>query len=409
MTSLGLAQETASTGIDHPRFRVGIATALSFAALMALIFDALFGSLAALLFLASGGLLLVTRPARSLQAVLRFRYLLILPLFCLLTVLWSQFPSQSLRYSIQLAITIVIAIAIASRISPTVFLRCLFGIYGLGVVGSVLFGRVRDDIGAWVGLFGSKNAFAAVVSAFALTAIAVLFDRTAPRVMRFAALAGVVAAGPLLLKAQSAGAIIFIVPAAATALAIILSRRLTAVQKLITAGAVATLAAAAFLVLVQFSEVLFQNLLDYSGKDVTLTGRTDLWDYAFSVIREHPLLGVGYQAFWVRGHPPAELLWAYFGIEARAGFNFHNTYINNAVEIGLVGLAIQVFILYGALLKTYLWAFRAPSPENAFLASFLTLIACSSYVEVAVFFQFSITTVTVICGYVYATQANARR
>ena len=82
-----------------------------------------------------------------------------------------------------------------------VFLRCLFGIYGIGVVASLLFGRVRDVIGAWLGIFGSKNAFAAVVSGFALTSVAVLFDKTAPLPMRALAFVGVVLAPVMLLKA----------------------------------------------------------------------------------------------------------------------------------------------------------------------------------------------------------------
>ena len=37
--------------------------------------------------------------------------------------------------------------------------------------------------------------------------------------------------------------------------------------------------------------------LDLTGKDITLTGRTDLWTVALVQISERPLLGVGFQAF----------------------------------------------------------------------------------------------------------------
>jgi len=391
----------------QPRgLRIGTAASLSFITLAALIFEALFGSLSALLFLVSGCLLLITKPVASLKGILRFWYVLILPGYCLLSILWSQFPGLSLRYALQFAITVAIAIGIATRISPTAFLRCLFSIYGIGLAGSVLFGRVRDDIGAWVGIFGSKNAFAAVICAFTLASIGILFDRGAPRPMRFAALAGLAAAGPLLIKAQSTGAILFIVPASAVALAVLLSRRFTHWQKLFLGGLLLCLSLVSLILVLQYSDVLFQNLLDTSGKDVTLTGRTELWDFAAQFIREHPWLGLGYRAFWVQGFPPAELLWAIFGIQARAGFNFHNTYVNNAVEIGLVGVGLQILLLYGTLIRTYIWAFRAPAPETAFFASFLTFIVCSSFIEVAVFFQFSITSIIVICALVYTVRAN---
>ena len=408
MSALGLSQETIARSSRGPKLKIGVAASLSFVALTSLIFNTLFGPFAALLFLISGGVLLLTRPMASLQAVLRFWYLLILPLFCLLSVLWSQFPVLSLRYSVQLAITIVIAIAIANRISAAAFLRCLFGIYGVGILGSLLFGSVRSDIGAWIGIFGSKNAFAAVVCGFALTSIAVMFDRKAPKLMRLVALAGVASAGPLLFKAQSTGAMIFMIPASAIALAVMLSRRLNNLQKLTMGALLVTLGIAMLIIVLQYSEILFQNLLDASGKDVTLTGRTELWQFGAQFIREHPLLGVGYRAFWVHEYPPAELLWAIFDIQARSGFNFHNTYVNNAVEIGFIGLGIQVVILYGTLLKTYVLAFRSPSPETAFLAAFLTLVVCGSFLEVTVFFEFSITSVIVICAFVFATRANAK-
>lgn len=391
---------------DRARLTIGVAAALTFAALAALILNPLFGSLAALIFLLSGGLLLATRPFHALSALVRFWYVQILPAYCLLSVLWSQYPSQSLRYSIQLALTVCIAVVIANRVAPLTLLRCLFGIYGIGVAGSILFGRVRDDIGAWIGIFGSKNAFAAVVSGFILTAIVVLFDRSAHWTMRTAALAGLAISGPLMLAAQSTGAILTIVPAAMVALAVLFSARMSRRQKAAVIIGMAMTTLLAMLIVAGYGEALFESLLYFSGKDVTLTGRTDLWDYGREVIAEHPLLGVGYQAFWVEGNMPAEVLWAAFGIESRSGFNFHNTYISNAVEIGLIGLSIQLALLYGAWVGALIWALRSPGRESAFLASFLTMVICSSFGEVAVFFQFSVTSIIVICAFVYAARAN---
>jgi len=389
------------------RLRIGVAAALTFAALAALILDPLFGSLAALVFLLCGGLLLLTRPAQTLRSLLRFWYVLVLPAYCLLSTLWSQYPALSLRYAVQLTLTLSIAIVIANRVAPLVLVRCLFGIYGIGVLGSILFGNVRDDIGAWLGIFGSKNAFAAVVSGFALASIAMLFDRSAPRLVRLAAFAGLAVCPPLLLRAQSAGAILVLVPAAAVALGVIFSRRMSGAQKTFVGMAMAGAAVVFGLVLVGYGDRLLAGALDYAGKDTTLTGRTDLWDFGFDLIAENPLLGIGYQAFWVHGNPPAELLWAVFGIPTRMGFNFHNLYVSNAVEIGLLGLAIEVMLLYGGWIASLLWALRDPRPENAFLAAFLTLVICASFGEVAVFFQFSVTSIIAIAALVYAVGANA--
>jgi exopolysaccharide production protein ExoQ len=75
-------------------------------------------------------------------------------------------------------------------------------------------------------------------------------------------------------------------------------------------------------------------------KDSTLTGRTYLWYRAAELIHEKPVLGRGYNAFWVQGNTDAEGLWQYFGIVDRDGFTFHNTYVQTLVELGWVGLML---------------------------------------------------------------------
>jgi exopolysaccharide production protein ExoQ len=78
-------------------------------------------------------------------------------------------------------------------------------------------------------------------------------------------------------------------------------------------------------------------VLAATGKDITLTGRTDLWRVALDEIAGARGWVTGYQAFWRIGNPVAEELWRAFGIESRSGFHFHNFYLSNAVEIGIVG------------------------------------------------------------------------
>lgn len=384
--------------------RIHVAVSLTIVALAALILNPLFGSRAALLFLLAGSLLVISKPFASMQVLVRHWYLFALPAFCALSVLWSDYPSNSLRHSIQLALTIAVAIVIAGRVAPIAFVRCLFWIYGFGVVGSLLFGRVRDDIGAWIGIFGSKNAFAGVITGFALAALAIVFDRGSPWPIRWGAAGGLLVCGPLLILAQSTGAMTLIVPALGVGITVLLLRRLPPLLLLLAGGFTVCIGiiAAAFLVI--YGETLMSGFLNLSGKDDTLTGRTDLWEVAMMMIADRPWLGVGYQAFWVHGNIPAEVLWDLFGIASRSGFNFHNTYLSNAVEIGIIGVGIQVLMLYGAFFGVLVWALRSPSPESAFFAAFMTQVICTSFLEVTTYFQFSIVTIIAICALVYAMQ-----
>ncbi len=261
------------TALAHERpLRVNLPGVLTFTALSALILSPFFGSLAALIFLVFGLLLIAVSLEKNLQAFLRYWYILLIPLFCLTSVLWSQFPSLTMRYSIQLTVTLLIAIAIGASVTPAGLLRCMFGAYGIGVLGSVLFGRVRDDIGAWLGIFGSKNAFASHISVFTLAAIAVLFDRSASRLLRFSALCGVLAAGPLLINGQSVGAVLAFFPAIFVSLLVIFSRYLSRFQKVVAGALLGTGVAIVAVVALVFGAEIFDAVLVYSGKDVTLTG-----------------------------------------------------------------------------------------------------------------------------------------
>ena len=77
--------------------------------------------------------------------------------------------------------------------------------------------------------------------------------------------------------------------------------------------------------------------------DSTLTGRTIIWDFADYEIARSPLVGWGYQSFWLVPGSPAVF-------EAPGWVkmmpNAHNGYIDTKLEMGYVGLAfLEVFII----------------------------------------------------------------
>jgi len=393
---------------------LNIASLLTFLAFAALVLNPIFRSLAALTFLACGGLLIITNVPRSLDSLTRWWIVLLLPAWCLLSTLWSQFPELTLRYGLQLAFTLVVAVVVTGRVSVSTLMRGLFIVYAIGVVLSLVIGY-RPMGAAWLGIFGSKNAFAAHVAVFALTAMAVTADKGSHPLLRLSALGGLAISGPLLVLAQSAGAILMVMPCLAIMIFTMLTARLSPMQKLFLAAFLAIVVAALALVLMVAGDTLLAEVLEGSGKDATLTGRTDLWATGLSFIAERPLQGLGYRAFWVVGFAPAEELWAMFMVPSGAGFNFHNTYISNAVEIGLIGLLLQMMIIYGggALIAAY--AILRPNPANALLLGMQALMILRSFIEVEVFFEFSIRSILAVSTFIYAAQglgtlmAEARR
>lgn len=86
-----------------------------------------------------------------------------------------------------------------------------------------------------------------------------------------------------------------------------------------------------------------QPIGEFFGKGVTFTGRADIWRELFVEIARHPVLGIGFSAFWGGESSLAapiiqKLGWAVPGA--------HNGYLDIINELGLVGFALFcVFLL----------------------------------------------------------------
>lgn len=76
------------------------------------------------------------------------------------------------------------------------------------------------------------------------------------------------------------------------------------------------------------------------GREDNLTGRADVWDSLIPAVMEQPLLGYGYGGFW--------------STTARGHYDFtdaHNGYLGVILELGLVGLLLNVIFLFSSSIK----------------------------------------------------------
>jgi O-antigen ligase len=82
--------------------------------------------------------------------------------------------------------------------------------------------------------------------------------------------------------------------------------------------------------------------VEQMGKDLTLSGRTDLWEYLLNT-PINPILGSGYQSFWLQSY--AAELWAKYYFHPTQA---HNGYIETYLQGGLLGL----FLLLAMIAET---------------------------------------------------------
>ncbi|WP_282029671.1 O-antigen ligase family protein [Paracoccus marcusii] len=399
------APMTARRPVRQPRRRVlsySSNAIAAFIAIFGLTFITPLGSKGALLFLLGGMALVATRPGEVLASLRREWPIVLVALWCVMSFAWSDYTSLTLRYGIQLVLTVIIAVAIGYRLAPMTFVKIVFATSAMGGLASLLLGRARSDGMGYLGIHASKNALADASSVLIIASLAVLVDRRLSMRWRLPALAAMFLGAVLLVMGQSSGALVSTMAVILVFGVIILLQRLTPYMRLVAIALAVVLGAAIAMLLSSLSDELARLFLDVTGKDITLTGRTDLWAVAFGQIAERPLLGVGFQAFWVPGQPLAEQLWADFGIAGRSGFNFHNTPISNAVEIGILATAAQALIFIAAAWACLGWAIRSPSAASVFFALFMVRLFMLMWIEVVYFYQFSAGTAIIIAAICYA-------
>jgi exopolysaccharide production protein ExoQ len=103
---------------------------------------------------------------------------------------------------------------------------------------------------------------------------------------------------------------------------------------------------------------------------VTLTGRTPLWQTLLQYVAERPLLGYGYGGFWT----PQRLA----ALTQREGWVFgsaHSEYVEIALGIGVLGLAVYCATGLAALWRLVAGYWRSRAEWYAFGAALIVLVA----------------------------------
>ncbi|THD78840.1 MAG: O-antigen ligase domain-containing protein [Phenylobacterium sp.] len=297
-------------------------------------------------------LYMFVRRERLLKTLTPRAFLLLLPAVALFSVVWSIYPKDTLRHAVELGITVMAGLLISSARNQMAVLRGIALAYLIYMVHStVAGGHVVVGVGmggeAFSGLTESKNLQADIASCGVIVTTVVVVMALQRRAWMWA-LGGFAAIALDLFNvvgARSAGAMLGLgIALVAFAVLIPLVYAGKAVRAWLT-----TMLAILLPIGALSYQALSQALIGLGAavfdKDSTLTGRTYLWYRAADLIREHPILGRGYNAFWVQGNTDAEGLWQYFGIDGRDGFTFHNTYVQTLVELGWVGLIAFVLVV----------------------------------------------------------------
>lgn len=302
-----------------------------------------------------GVLVLMQRRINWQKLASNNTWLVLFFLYWLVSVAWSDYPFVGFKRWIKDLGNLVMVLVILTEADPVqavraAFLRCAYVLIPL----SVLFIKYYPEYGryynpwtwtaVYCGVTTEKNALGCLVLVCGLFLIWELFG------MRFrssgrAEKAEMFSKGLLLLmsfwllsKANSSTALVCLVLGAGLVFVLRFPFALRHVRHL---GAY-TLTVAMVLLFVYAVPGVLSTILGMLGEDLTLTGRTDLWKDLLSE-PINPLLGTGYQTFWLGER--AELLWEKYYFHPNQA---HNGYIETYLNGGFLGVACLLALLVAA-------------------------------------------------------------
>jgi O-antigen ligase len=221
-------------------------------------------------------------------------------------------------------------------------MRGVFVCFALGAILNVFFllgdsSPEANKLGVYSGYFLGKN-YLGEFSAVAL--LLSLHETLYPGLRRVVGIVIVIIAALLLFFANSKTAIglAFITPLLAYIVLIV--RKLTRISPAVLLLSIPL----CYAVLSKVSGFNMNRLSYIIYGDSTFTGRTIIWDFAFYMMQRRPLLGWGYQSFWLVGTDAPSVVEAPGFVKMMP--NAHNGYYDTMLELGNVGyLLLLMFII----------------------------------------------------------------
>lgn len=344
-------------------------------------------------------LLLLVHHRRDIIRLLSQNKLLVLVVaYILISTIWAFDQSASLRRAFAFSLTVSFCAYLALRYTPTDLLKLAGWALLLVAVASVIaviffpeFGRetFSSKMGRWRGISSINTAF----GRFMALGILVIWclRRTDWKMQRF----DVLVLGLFMLctyQAHAATSTASVV-AAFVSIITIWSKVLFRVELLfkIVLGAIV-----GFILLITVP-FYFSDVLVLLGRDATLTNRIFIWQAALEQGWRNPILGVGYESFWIEGNAAAAYYNMFGSGNTRVG-NGHNGYLDVWLELGFVGLALLLLLLLQAVTRAIRSLTVGDEPFAEFYGGLLVFILIYSIAEKVIFVHSEFTWMMFMAG-----------
>ncbi len=345
--------------------------------------------------------------ATTLPILIKCWPLMLLPVWAVLTSPFAVVPTTALRSAIQMILTMQVCILLVVWMRPRAIVLTVLAATGICGVLSLFITSFQE--GGYTGIFDHKNMLGAKMLLLWAAALCVALDQWMRLTTRAIAISLAFLAFYLILASNSATALVLallIVTTLGSLSFLAGDGPKTSVDRaaigLILTGTVGILAA--FTVMINETSPV-ALALEALGKSSTLTGRTDLWDYARDVIRERPYLGHGDGGFWrYEENELVQQIFAEFHKSPSQIFSFHNSFFEIGVSFGLIGLGLTIFTLFWAVVRLTRQMVHRGGMPFLFFPTVAVVELVRSYVESELMRPFVLAHMLIWIGAVYVSR-----
>lgn len=299
--------------------------------------------------------------------------------FAGVSLLWSVNQEISATYVSMLVCNVVVAYLVATDLSVAqIVALCSRVIVAMALVSIVLYfaGNEQviyfDDHGRpnFLGGQAFRGLFSHKILAALYMALAIVFVLARRRGLYRAAVVGLLGLGILLTGSASGIVVLVVAVSSYWLLSIAQDHRVgSAGFARLLALVIGTGAICAW--------VWWEDMLAALGRDDTLTGRTDLWAWGLRAFIERPIFGWGFDAYVNSPHIES----VYMAVPSFRNWkipHFHQSFIQTAVDFGVIGVAFLVYVIASSVRRSLILATSTGSRSaTALFASLVTLTAAS--------------------------------
>lgn len=295
----------------------------------------------------------------------------------LLSMFWSLDPDATLRRVVWLALTMAFGLYLAWRyrwaelldVFGWTWIVLIAGSAALSIFAPHMGVMAEEHPGAWSGLWTHKNTLGGVM------ALGVAIGASAFLVTKRWLWAGVATASFVMVLMSTSKTALLASCVGLGVIALSAFARRGPMQTIVVLTGIGVVAILGTCIALLAPEVLVALI----GRDLTFTGRTEIWAAVERAVEARPWLGHGYYAFWLIESGPVYAV--------RSAVNWpvpsaHNGWLELVLGLGLVGLALFA-LQFAATLKHALGALKDPVAglwAPAFIAAFTLYTMSESHI-----------------------------